>query len=436
MCRMRDAEGPQTTFYDGQSMHAAFRDFSVGRLKTACEEHICTSFARSRDDVYTTIAHAPDWVQDDLRQTVHASVQQGDRKHVRKRPRLTANQTFDAGSARGVEHDDEPIVISPMADGVEDDLTEGVFMKAGSSAVIDGVISEFIDHTGNLAMAVGSCAVCARETSMSDLTERDLDAIPNPSRLHPLTAHPAHDLFKGMLLHPAGMLNGERVYVCIECDRALYSDKIPPLALANGLWIGRVPHELAYLNLPERLLIAKYFPAAYIIKLYPKKKGARHWDKRQLYSGLKGNVSTYQLDQGQISSMVDGTILPQPAKVLAATIGITFVGPKNLPDRGLPDMFKVRRERVRKALEWLKENNPLYSNITISLTRLTELPENDIPYELHATTKLSTDITKLHAEHDGYVPSQEICDDESDNGGAKCHHTFTELTKESDRVHK
>ena len=155
-----------------------------------------------------------------------------------------------------------------------------------------------------------------------------------------------------------------------------------------------------------------------------------------MYSGLKGNVSTYQLDQAQISSMVDGTILPQPAKVLAATIGITFVGPKNLPDRGLPDMFKVRRERVRNALEWLKENNPLYSNVTISLTWLMELPENDVPYELHATTKLSTDITKLHAEHDGYVPSQEICDDESENGGAKCYHAFTELTKESNRVCK
>ena len=89
--------------------------------------------------MYTTIAHAPDWVQEDLQQTVHASVLQGDRKHAQKRPRLTGNQTFDTGSARGVEHDDEPIVISPMADGVEDDLTKGVFMKAGSSAVIDGV---------------------------------------------------------------------------------------------------------------------------------------------------------------------------------------------------------------------------------------------------------------------------------------------------------
>ena len=51
-----------------------------------------------------------------------------------------------------------------------------------------------------------------------------------------------------------------------------------------------------------------------------------------MHSGLKGNVSTYQLDQGQIASMIDGTIMPQDTKVLAAMIGITFVGPKNLPE--------------------------------------------------------------------------------------------------------
>ena len=60
--------------------------------------------------------------------------------------------------------------------------------------------------------------------------------------------------------------------VCVECLRALKSDRVPSLALANGMWIGAIPHKLAYLTLPERLLIAKYFPAAYIIKLYPKKK--------------------------------------------------------------------------------------------------------------------------------------------------------------------
>jgi len=265
-------------------------------------------------------------------------------------------------------------------------------------------------------MAVGVCAVCAQETELMGLTADRINNFPNPHRLKPVVNHPAHDFYNGMLLHPAGVTSSGYANACAECLRALKLDKLPSLALANGLWIGDTPHELAYLTLPERLLIAKYFPAAYIIKLYPKQKGARHWDKRQLYSGLKGNVSTYQLDQSQIASMIDGTIMPQQIRLLAATIGITFVGPKNLPDRCMPDIFKVRRSRVRTALEWLKENNPLFANITISASRLAELPENDVPYELRATTRLSTDISTLHAEQEGYVPSQEACEDGSNEG--------------------
>lgn len=145
---------------------------------------------------------------------------------------------------------------------------------------------------------------------------------------------------------------------------------MPKFVLANRMWIGCTPHELAFLTLPERILIAKFFPAAYIFKLYLKKKGAQFWDKLQMYSGLRGNISTYQLNQAQIASMIDGLIMPQHAEVLAATIGITFVGPRNMPERCMPDMFTVRSSHVKNALEWLKEHNPLFAHITISASRL------------------------------------------------------------------
>ena len=289
-------------------------------------------------------------------------------------------------------------------------------MNVPSKQVIDGVIADFIDHTSNSAMATGVCAACAQETDHKDLTQYPFDHNPNPHRLRPSLTHPAHDIYDGMLLQPAGIMAPELANLCFDCGKALNSDKIPSFSLANGMWIGATPHEFKYLTLPERLLIAKYFPATYIIKLYPKKKGARYWDRRQMYSGLKGNVSTYQLDQGQIASMIDGSIMPQQPKLLAATMGITFVGPKNVPDRCLLDIFRVRRTRVQKALEWLKENNPLFSNITISASRLAELPEDDVPYELQVTTKLLTDVDKLYAEHEGYVPVQDGCDEEAREG--------------------
>ena len=71
---------------------------------------------------------------------------------------------------------------------------------------------------------------------------------------------------------------------------------------------------------------------------------------------------------------------------------------------------------MQRALEWLKTNNPLFANVTISVARLAELPENDVPYKLLATAKLSTNINQLHAEHNDYVPSQNICDKDGVEG--------------------
>ena len=45
--------------------------------------------------------------------------------------------------------------------------------------------------------------------------------------------------------------------------------KIPPLALANSMWISDVPLPLKILSLLEHILVARFFPAAYIVKLYP-----------------------------------------------------------------------------------------------------------------------------------------------------------------------
>jgi hypothetical protein len=388
----------------------------MATLKDICLKNFHVPRNATRSNVYTRIMNASVSTQQKVRAECLETLNSGSRMHT-----LTSIGSQPGPSSNPLSRSEDDVQARTNRDfsppiAPDEELLQNGFMRAPPKHIIDSSIVEFIDRTGNSAMAVGICAVCAREMNKRELTLHQINSFPNPHRLKPVVAHPHHDIFNGMLLHPAGLLDNSKGNICMDCARALHNDRMPSLALANGLWVGRIPHDLAYLTLPERLLIAKYFPAAYIIKLYPKKKGARHWDKRQMYSGLKGNVSTYQLDQRQITSMIDGTILPQQPRVLAATIGITFVGPKNLPDKALPDIFKVRRNRVRRALEWLKENNPLFSDITISELRLAELPENDIPYELRATTKLSTNVAKLHAEHDGYVPSQEASEDEMDEG--------------------
>ena len=45
--------------------------------------------------------------------------------------------------------------------------------------------------------------------------------------------------------------------VCDHCRRCIRKGKTPHLALANGLWLGKVPDELKSLRFVEKLLIAR-----------------------------------------------------------------------------------------------------------------------------------------------------------------------------------
>ena len=170
------------------------------------------------------------------------------------------------------------------------------------------------------------------------------------------------------------------------------------------MWIGEVPLVLRLLTLPERILVARFFPAAYIVKLYPAKKGARSWPSSGFHSGIRGNVSTYRLNTEDIAEMTDSQIMPPSSTILAATIGITFIGPRNLPERTMPGFLQVNRRRVHDALLWLKENNPVYHNIIISVDRLNELPQDDVPVEISCLMKLSDNVDQFVDENNGYVP--------------------------------
>jgi hypothetical protein len=194
------------------------------------------------------------------------------------------------------------------------------------------------------------------------------------------------------------------VTVCLCCLTSVKLHKTPPLSLANGMWIGDVPLVLSVLTLPERVLIARFFPVAYIVKLYPKKKGARHWPTSGFHSGLRGNVSTYCLNTDDIVHMTDTQTMPPLVSILAATIGVTFVGPRNLPQKTLPSFLRVNHNRVHNALLWLKLNNPIYSNIVISAARLNELPLDGVPPQIAALAKHSDDVINLAHEGADYVP--------------------------------
>jgi hypothetical protein len=292
---------------------------------------------------------------------------------------------------------------------------EEIFLKPASASVVHQCISEFIDATGNEAVRPHICMICARELWAREVDRCAVDDIPNQRLLSPNQYHPEHKLMSGMLLERAvlewvkGRLYGD---VCHECSRALNRNQTPALSLANGMWIGEVPPELSILTLPERVLVAKYFPAAYIVKLFPRQKGAAHWSSSGMHSGVKGNVSTYKLNVDEIVDLVDPEIMPPPIKILASVIGGIIVGPKNMPERTMHGYFRVRRDRVCEGLEWLSAHNPVYADIKISEARLDELPLDGVPGEILECARYSDDLEQLRRSMAGYVDDDtEIIED-------------------------
>ena len=367
---------------------------------------------------YTAISNATTRIQDEILEEAMALLSLGVKRYKRKCDDGELMAVAKKNKRQKVFAVDSPSAMpdafaipdsgaGQQSDNKINNIITSPFMRSPTEETIKTSLCGFLDQTGNAAACTSICAVCARECDQISSPTRKLVAcdVPHPLRLSPHSPHPAHILHEEMLLYPESInSNSNQITICEECLRSLQADTTPKHALANNLWIGEVPKALKDLTLPERILIAKYYPAAYIIKLFPKKRGSWAWDQNQMHRGLKGNVSTYRLDPAQVSSMIEGHLMPPPARILSATIGITFVGPRGLPESTMPAMFRVRRYRVHKALAWLKENNPLYADILISDAHLMELPKDGVPKELTLTAKHSTDSDAAYREQDGYVP--------------------------------
>ena len=294
----------------------------------------------------------------------------------------------------------------------DDSEDSGEFLEFPSDAVRKSCYREFYEATSNAALELVVCAVCAREQGRQPdkVSSMALEEIPSPSRLTPSQPHQQHTLFDGMLLQPEGITRqGERlvINICGECLRDLQkATHLPPkFSLANNLWIGAVPAELGCLTFPEQLLIAHLYPRVYVFKLFLKSGGG---PTDGMQRGMRGNMSTYELNVDAMTAMVEGKLMPRPPTILSSLIAVTYIGVGNISKKWLHSTFRVRRHHVARALRWLQEHNPkYYGDITISGTQLDQLPEDDIPDEILGLIRQSNDAGLVDQESSGYVRTED-----------------------------
>ncbi|KAF8238505.1 hypothetical protein L208DRAFT_1032774, partial [Tricholoma matsutake] len=118
------------------------------------------------------------------------------------------------------------------------------------------VITGFREDTSPSVFQEASCAVCGQLTQHRHLSKPN--KIKKP--LHVLHAEGATRREQTCLKDtiqdiPGPVLDSQCDNICDGCCKALCIGNIPSNALATGLWLGKVPPELAHLRYIEKLLI-------------------------------------------------------------------------------------------------------------------------------------------------------------------------------------
>ena len=144
-------------------------------------------------------------------------------------------------------------------------------------------------------------------------------------------------------------------YICKTCDTKLKKKKIPCQAVWNKLQLFQFPHHIPCLNKLERVIIAKRILFSKIITM-PKGQ----------FRKIKGAICNVPIEADTICNILPRGIDSNGLILLKLKRKLCY--------RGHVLFESVRPDIVQTALNYLKQNNPLYNNVEINI--------NNIPIDL------------------------------------------------------
>jgi hypothetical protein len=154
----------------------------------------------------------------------------------------------------------------------------------------------------------------------------------------------------------------------------------------------------------------------FIFKLFPKGSAQYGIPDDHLQRGMRGNVTSFELNNSDVTKMINAELMPRPVSILASVLSITIIGVKKTVDPDTLYMFRVRRKVVRSALSWLQRYNPTYyGTIKIDEPGITSLPVDDIPMEILVNIRHEENALVIETESNGYAPTGDDSGDQNRN---------------------
>ena len=173
-------------------------------------------------------------------------------------------------------------------------------------------------------------------------------------------------------------------YICTRCHKSMTAGKVPKVALANGMWLGQVPSELADLTFAEQLLVARVRHNRCLVRV------SSGWHKMTANAISFANPTPIVYD-----------VLPLPKDELDEILAFIYTGPcKPTPKDFERTPLLVRRNKVGNALEWLKLNHCDYYDLEISQRNLDSYPEGGPPVLVEYLSSVHNKALEATSVHD------------------------------------
>jgi Helitron helicase-like domain at N-terminus/PIF1-like helicase len=261
------------------------------------------------------------------------------------------------------------------------------------------IISNFCAKSDKTLIEEAGCSVCGQLVPTAQLTRLkavknllNVLEVPDVTRIQRKKDSDPIRGYKGPVLD----YSCDRI--CDGCRHHVRNGKVPRNALANGLWLGPIPEELACLGFIEKLLVARVHINSCFIRVAS--------------SGLRKMTSHVIAFESPVPKVYHR--LPPPMEDLDDVLAVLFTGPCKPTDKEFQRTpLLVRRKQVARALEWLKLNHADYADLEIAYDELNRYPEDSLPvtieYQHSETTKIEEGSSTFdnddgHGVHEGECP--------------------------------
>lgn len=259
------------------------------------------------------------------------------------------------------------------------------------------IVRLFQEKTSSQALAQFTCASCGEEHFCTHqhlllMSEVDLSLLVLTYDLGDVPKPVGHHQWGGALLDPAGIVGAETgeptLSLCKSCKGALKKGKMPALSMANMNYLGPIPEELSSLTVVEESMVALCCTKCLVVQLQDDSETQSKKTVKQ--RGTIGHMIVYPQRPGAVVEM----LLPS-IEDITSPVCIIFIGARLPSKEWLCDKAKllwVSGAHVRRALTWLRENNPLYKNICLNEDVLSELDQDPVlPFHIqHIIPSIAT----------------------------------------------